>query len=37
MTEESVFDEPFIPERLVYREGHVKEIARCLSPINIHP
>jgi orc1/cdc6 family replication initiation protein len=30
--DESVFDEGFIPENLIGREEHVKEIARCLNP-----
>jgi cell division control protein 6 len=33
LIDETVFDEAFIPERLVCREGQIKEIARCLSPI----
>ena len=32
LLDESVFDEVFVPERLVGREGHVKEIAGCLAP-----
>lgn len=32
--DETVFDEVFIPESLVGREGQVKEIARCLAPLN---
>lgn len=31
--ESDPFDEAFIPERLIGREGQVKEIARCLLPI----
>jgi Cdc6-like AAA superfamily ATPase len=34
IVDETVFDETFIPERLVRREEQVKEIARCLSPLN---
>lgn len=33
--DESTFDEAFIPERLVGREGQVKEIARCLGPARL--
>lgn len=33
LIDESVFDEAFIPERLVCREGQMKEIARCLGPL----
>lgn len=33
LIDESLFDETFIPERLVSREGQIKEIARCLNPI----
>jgi len=29
---EGVFDDVFIPDRLIGREGHVKEIARSLGP-----
>lgn len=32
LIDESFLDEEFIPERLVCREGQIKEIARCLSP-----
>jgi orc1/cdc6 family replication initiation protein len=32
LIDESLFDEAFIPERLVCREGQIKEIARCLNP-----
>lgn len=32
LLDESVFDDVFIPERLIGREGHVKEIARSLGP-----
>ena len=32
LIDESVFEESFIPETLVSREGHVREIARCLAP-----
>jgi Cdc6-like AAA superfamily ATPase len=31
--DENLFDETFIPERLVCREGQIKEIARCLEPV----
>ena len=33
LLDESLFDEAFIPERLVCRDGQIKEIARCLGPI----
>lgn len=32
LLDDSVFDEVFIPERLVGREGHIREIARSLGP-----
>jgi orc1/cdc6 family replication initiation protein len=32
LTDETVFDETFIPERLVARKGQIEEIARCLKP-----
>lgn len=31
LTDDSVFEDVFIPERLIGREGHVKEIARSLA------
>lgn len=33
LLDESLFDETFIPERLVSREGQIRELARCLAPI----
>lgn len=35
LVDESVFDETFIPERLVSRKGQIEEIARCLKPAKI--
>jgi len=35
LIDESIFDEAFIPERLVSREGQIKEIARCLAPAKV--
>lgn len=35
LTDESVFDETFFPERLVGREGQVEQIARCLKPAKV--
>jgi len=32
LLDESLFDEAFIPERLLCRDGQIKEIARCLNP-----
>jgi Cdc6-like AAA superfamily ATPase len=32
LVDESFFEEDFIPERLIARDGQIKEIARCLSP-----
>jgi orc1/cdc6 family replication initiation protein len=32
LTDETVFDETFVPERLVARKGQIEEIARCLKP-----
>lgn len=32
LSDEEVFNETFIPQRLVCREGQIKEIARCLAP-----
>ncbi|MGI0013730.1 MAG: Cdc6/Cdc18 family protein [Nitrososphaera sp.] len=32
ITDETIFDDAFIPQRLVAREGQIKEIAKCLSP-----
>jgi cell division control protein 6 len=32
LVDETVFDEAFIPERLVARKGQIEEIARCLKP-----
>jgi len=32
LLDESVFDETFIPERLVARKGQMEEIVRCLKP-----
>jgi orc1/cdc6 family replication initiation protein len=32
LLDESIFDETFIPERLVARKGQIEEIARCLKP-----
>lgn len=29
----SLFDETFIPDRLVSREGQIRELARCLDPV----
>jgi Cdc6-like AAA superfamily ATPase len=31
--DEDLFDETFIPERLVCREGQIREIAKCLEPV----
>lgn len=33
LLDDTVFDEVFVPHRLVGREGHVREIARCLEPV----
>lgn len=33
LLDESLFDETFMPERLVSREGQIREIARCLQPV----
>ena len=35
LVDESVFDETFIPERLVARKGQMEEIARCLKPAKV--
>jgi len=35
VTDESLFDEAFIPERLVSREWQIKEIARTLEPTKV--
>lgn len=35
LVDESVFDEAYVPERLIAREGQVKEIARCLAPARV--
>src|SRR2546426_9936385 len=35
LVDESVFDETFIPERLISREGQIEEIARCLKPARV--
>lgn len=35
LTDESVFDETFVPERLVSRKGQIEEIARCLKPAKV--
>src|SRR2546426_805080 len=35
LVDESVFDETFIPERLVSRRGQIEEIARCLKPAKV--
>lgn len=32
LADESVFDETFVPERLVARKGQMEEIVRCLKP-----
>lgn len=33
LIDETLFDETFIPDRLVSREGQIRELARCLTPI----
>jgi cell division control protein 6 len=35
LVDETVFDEAFIPERLVARKGQIEEIARCLKPAKV--
>jgi orc1/cdc6 family replication initiation protein len=35
LLDESVFDETFIPERIVSRKGQIEEIARCLKPAKV--
>ncbi len=32
LIDESIFDETYIPDRPISREGQIKEIARCLNP-----
>lgn len=33
LVNDDIFDDVFVPERLIGREGHLKEIARCLAPV----
>jgi len=35
LVDESVFDETFVPEKLIGRKGQIEEIARCLKPAKV--